>query len=310
LAFGIKGEKRMRNICLGILKQFFLWMVAACILLLILLIPRDFSLIADRTGQLEEAVYHYNIKDHITNVKNFFIDLEENGGLGIYKTGDSIESHVIEMTLRSLKLIIPAILIGFFFGIVKGVFDFLVKGKRVGIGSGTTWMMLSIPDLFFMIFLQLFLMFLYQIGLFPHVDLYGHEKIDNQIVGIIFLSIYPLFFIANITYTSLVEEEKMDYINTAKSKGVQYFKIVNLHMLKNALQKIIVNSNTLTLYVLSNLFIVEYLSNYRGAAYHFLQGLYTNAAVGFVIMFTLIIFLANTFFKIIHSLISPKGTGI
>lgn len=298
----------MKDIVIGVIKQFVLWILAACFLLLIILIPRDYSLVADTTGQLEDAVYHYNFNDHITNVKDFFIAFEENGGLGLYKTGDTIETHVIEMTLRSLKLIIPAILIGFFFGIIKGVFDFLVKGKRVGVGSGTTWMMLSIPDLFFMIFLQLLLMFLYQIGLFPHVDLYGHEKIDNQIVGIIFLAIYPLFFIANITYTSLVEEEKMDYINTARSKGVSYFKIVNLHMLKNALQKIIVNSNTLTLYVLSNLFIVEYLSNYRGAAYHFLRA-DTNAAFGFVIMFTLIIFLANTFFKILHSLISPKGTG-
>ncbi|MCH1626507.1 ABC transporter permease subunit [Fredinandcohnia sp. SECRCQ15] len=307
-----------------ILKQLLLWGLSTVLLIIIIFIPRDVIFETSKYGDIQNVVYHYSIENHIENIKSFFHYVKENKGLGEYASGESVGAHVFEASIRSLKLIIPAILLGFFLGIVKGVFDFLTKRKKIGVGSGMTWFMLSVPDLFFMVFSQLALMFLYEKGLFPHIDLFGHEKAENQIVAIVFLAMYPLFFIANITYTSLLEEESMDYIPTAKSKGVGSFKILSVHMLKNALQKINVSSNTMTLYVLSNLFIVEFLTNYRGAAYYFFSSIATpssfrvgqsffinlNIAFGFVLLFTFIIFLSNAFFQTINSFVTPKGKDI
>ncbi|MDR4888078.1 ABC transporter permease subunit [Fredinandcohnia sp. QZ13] len=302
-------------------KQLALWFISTILLLLIIFIPRDVIYETSKYGDIQKIVYDYSVAQHVGNIKEFFTFLQENHGLGFYSDGDSVESHVLTTSGRSLLLIIPAIFIGFFLGIIKGVIDYLLKNKKTGVGSGMTWFMLSIPDLFFMIGLQLLLMFLYEIGLFPHIDLYGHEKLENVIVCILFLAMYPLFLIANITYTSLVEEETKDHIRTAKSKGISRFKTITLHMLKNALQKINVNSNTMTLYVLSNLFIVEFLTNYRGAAFYFYKAIAaprrfvegtsfhmnTNSAVGFVFVFTIIILLSNLLFLWLSHLVSPKG---
>ncbi|MEH7385004.1 ABC transporter permease subunit [Bacillus sp. JJ1521] len=303
-------------------KQLALWCMTTILLLIIIFIPRDVIYETSKYGDVQKIVYDYSVEQHVSNIKEFFVFLQENHGLGDYSDGDTVESHVLKTSGRSLLIIIPAIFIGFFLGIIKGVFDYFTKkNKKLGVGSGITWFMLSVPDLFFMIGLQLLLMFLYEIGLFPHVDLYGHEKLENIIVCILFLAIYPLFLIANITYTSLVEEETKDYIRTAKSKGISHYKTIVLHMLKNALQKINVNSNTMTLYVLSNLFIVEFLTNYRGAAIYFYKAIAspqrfvegtnfnvnTNSAVGFVLVFTLIILLSNLFFLLISHSVSPKG---
>ncbi|THE12246.1 ABC transporter permease subunit [Bacillus timonensis] len=304
-----------------VLKQLALWCITTILLLIIIFIPRDVIFETSKYGDIQKIVYDYSVEQHVGNIKDFYAFLQENHGLGFYSDGDTVESHVLKTSGRSLLLIIPALFIGFFLGIIKGVIDYLLKNKKTGVGSGMTWFVLSVPDLFFMIGLQLLLMFLYETGLFPHIDLYGHEKLENVIVCILFLAMYPLFLIANITYTSLVEEETKDYIRTAKSKGISRFKTITLHMLKNALQKININSNTMTLYVLSNLFIVEFLTNYRGAAFYFYKSIAaprrfvegtsflmnTNSAVGFVFVFTLIILLSNLLFLWLSHLVSPEG---
>jgi len=307
-----------------ILKQLSIWVVTTFLLIVIIFIPRDVVYETSKYGDIQKVIYDYKLEKHIANIKDFFINLKTNHGLGTYYEENTIEEHIIDKSSRSLKLIIPALLLGFFLGILKGMFDFVTKDRKLGIGNSTTWLMLSIPDLFFMISIQLTLMFLYEIGLLPHIDLYGHEKVENLIVCIVFLAIYPLLFIANMTYTSLIEEESKDYIITAKSKGISRLKIIRIHMLKNAFQKILVNSNTMTLYMLSNLFIVEFLTNYRGAAFYFFQAISTpntfvvgtvfsmnlNTAVGFTIIFTLIIFFSNAFFHIINYLMTPKGNKV
>ncbi|MFS0862841.1 ABC transporter permease subunit [Fredinandcohnia sp. 179-A 10B2 NHS] len=305
-------------------KQLGLWLLTTLLLSVIIFIPRDVIYETSRAGDIQKVLYDYTIEKHFTNIKDFLIFVKDNKGLGSYTNSSSVASHILETFSRSLYILVPAIFIGFFVGILKGVFDYFVRKRKIGIGSGMTWFMLSVPDLFFMIIIQLSLMFLYEVGLFPHVDLFGHEKLENIIVCSLFLSIYPLFLIANITYATLLEEESKDYITTAKSKGVSYFKTITVHMLKNAMQKINMNSNTMTLYVLSNLFIVEFLTNYRGAAYYFYQAIaspqnfvvgtnfhmYTNVAVGFVFLFTVIILISNLFFQLINLVVSPKGKAL
>ncbi|MEH7382673.1 ABC transporter permease subunit [Bacillus sp. JJ1533] len=302
-------------------KQLVLWCITTALLLIVIFIPRDVIYETSKYGDIQKIVYDYSVEQHVNNIKDFFTFLQENNGLGFYSDGNTVELHVLSTSGRSLLLIVPAIMIGFFLGIMKGVIDYFIKNKKTGVGSGLTWFVLSVPDLFFMIGIQLLLMFLYEIGQFPHIDLYGHEKLENVVVCILFLAMYPLFLIANLTYTSLVEEESKDYIRTAKSKGISRYKTITFHMLKNALQKININSNTMTLYVLSNLFIVEFLTNYRGAAYYFYKAIAspsrfaegtnfhmnTNSAVGFVVVFTLIILVSNLFFLLLSQLVSPKG---
>ncbi|MFT4415595.1 ABC transporter permease subunit [Fredinandcohnia humi] len=306
------------------LKQLSLWCLTTIFLLVLIFIPRDVVYETSEYGDIQKIIYKYSVEKHVSNIKEFFVYIKDNDGLGMYIDGTSVEEHIFTTSARSLKILIPSIFIGFFLGIVKGVFDYMTRNRKIGFGSGMTWFMLSVPDLFFMIILQLFLMFLYEVGLFPHIDFFGHEKLENIIVGSLFLAIYPLFLIANITYTSLLEEDTKDYIRTAKSKGISRFKTITVHMLKNAMQKINVNSNTMTLYLLSNLFIVEFLTNYRGAAFYFYQAIaspqnfvvgtnfhmHTNIAVGFVLLFTIIILLSNLCFQILNVLILPKGKHV
>ena len=300
--------------------QFLLWLLTTFLFLAIIFMPADAKYKTGKGGQFESATYHYSLENHIQNVKNFFRYIKENNGLGYINPTETLFHHIKDKVKKSLLLVIPALAASYFLGIAKGVLDFRIRGKKTAVlGNGTTWFFLSIPDLFVIIFIQICLMYLYNKGLFFHVDLFGSDKADNFIMATIFLAVYPTFYIANITYTSLIDEQGMDYIRTAKSKGISSTRIMYVHILKNSASKILTHSNTITLYCLSNLFIVEWLTDFKGAAYYFFHAVLRGgnfqvganlevnviSAVGYTLFFTVIIFVSNIIAQVCKAMVNP-----
>lgn len=296
------------------------WLFSFGILLLLLLIPMDTVFEEGRGGAFMGATYDYQIQNHIANIQSFFTYLYKTGGLGTDEVGNPIMDQVTAVFLRSMLIFMPAILIGFFVGIAKGIFDFSVrKTKARLIGQPATIGLLSIPDIAIIVFIQLTVLFLQSYGLVD-IDLFGHDKIDNVLMNILYLSIYPVMLIANITFKTLENEQGLDYIRTARSKGTGELKVLYRHMLKNGLPKILAYSNTMVLYTLSNLFIVEVFTDYKGAAYYMYTTLgssttfYVGALIspniisqiGYIFMFTVVILAFNIVSGVARSAISPS----
>ncbi len=267
------------------------------------------------------AAYDYQVQNHVSNIQSFFTYIYETGGLGTDEAGRPIMDQVTSVFLRSMLIFMPAILIGFFVGIAKGIFDFNTrKTKAKFIGQPVTIGFLSVPDIAIIVFIQLTVLFLQGYGL-VEIDLFGHDKIDNILMNILYLSIYPVMFIANITFKTLENEQGLDYIRTARSKGTGELKILYRHMLKNGLPKILAYSNTMVLYTLSNLFIVEVFTDYKGAAYYMYTTLGSSttfyvgalvspniiAQIGYIFLFTVVILVFNIVSGIARSAISPLG---
>jgi oligopeptide transport system permease protein len=302
------------------IEQFVLWMICVFLFIGILFLPSKTDFEVGQGGQFKSASYDYELDTHIENITGFFAFVKENPGLGEFVPGQSNAKRIAEKAWKSLLLIVPTLILAYVFGVLKGIFDFRMQRKRLNfLGNGTTWLFISMPDLFFIITTQIGLMFLYEKGLFFHVTLYGGEKFETYVVGVLFLMIYPLFYLANITNVSLQEQQGNDYIRTAQSKGTSSVKILFIHILKNSFPSILAHSNTITLYVLSNLFIVEKLMNFQGAA----DGLYDAvlrgtgfkigleimvdgvSAVGYTVFFASIILLSNLVTQIFKSLVTP-----
>ncbi|RLQ93199.1 ABC transporter permease subunit [Falsibacillus albus] len=305
--------------------QLLLWLVTTCLFLSILFLPADTSYKTGRGHQFAGASYHYTLKKHVENVENFFAYIKDQKGLGRINGEETMWSYISERVVKSMLLVIPALLFGYLLGVAKGVFDFRMKHMRLSfLGEGSTWLMLSLPDLFLIICIQLGLMFLYSKGLFFHVDLFGSDKMDNYVMGIIFLAIYPVFYIANVTNASLQDEQGQDYIRTAKAKGISSLRLLYVHIMKNSASRILAHANTITLYVLSNLFIVEKLTDFRGAAYYLFNALDRGAnfyigaqhgidvvpAAGYTIFFTLMIFGSNAISQVFKIMITPPSSGV
>ncbi|KZE37090.1 hypothetical protein AV656_10925 [Bhargavaea cecembensis] len=299
------------------------WLFSIGILVLLLLIPMDTEFEEGRGGSFMGATYDYQVQHHVANIQSFFPYIYETRGLGTDEAGHPIMDQVTSVFVRSMLIFMPAILIGFFVGIAKGIFDFRArKTKARLIGQPATISFLSVPDIAIIVFIQLSVLLLQSYGLVD-IDLFGHDQIDNVLMNILYLSIYPVMFIANITFKTLEAEQGLDYIRTARSKGTGELKILYRHMLKNGLPKILAYSNTMVLYTLSNLFIVEVFTDYKGAAYYMYTTLgspttfYVGALVspniisqiGYIFMFTIVILAFNIISGVARSAISPLGDG-
>ncbi|MBT2678535.1 ABC transporter permease subunit [Bacillus sp. ISL-35] len=307
------------------IEQFVLWIVCVFLFIGILFLPVTTEYQTGQGGQFESASYHYELDKHIDNIKGFFAFIKENPDLGEFVPGESYAHRIAGKAWKSLLLIVPTLIFAYIFGVLKGIFDFRVQKRKLNfLGNGTTWLFISMPDLFFIIIIQIGLMFLYEKGLFFHVTLYGSEKLETYVVGILFLLIYPVFYLANITNVSLQEQSGNDYIRTAKSKGTSGAKILFIHILKNSFPRILAHANTITLYVLSNLFIVEKLMNFQGAA----DGLFNAvlrgtgfkvgmeimvdgiSAAGYTVFFASIILVSNLVTQIFKSLVTPVSQEV
>jgi oligopeptide transport system permease protein len=263
-----------------ILSSVITWFITSLFIILIILIPRDVKYEATDAGTFIDAEYVYSFEKHMYSFKELFFYIKENNSLGNFNEYYSIEDILTESLGKSFLIIIPALLLGFIFGLLKGSIDYRLSNSRWNLfGEGSTWFFLSIPDFFIVISLQLGLMFLYDKGLFPYVDVFGSDKPDNFIMAIIYLMIYPLFYMAKVVSTSFDAEERKDYIRTAKSKGLPYRRILYLHVLWNCWSTILTNISTITLYMLSNLFIIEKFMGYKGAGYYFFNAVTPGAMV-------------------------------
>jgi oligopeptide transport system permease protein len=308
------------NIVNLVVRQGILWIVATILFLTLLFLPRTTVYTEGRGGSFESARYEYSLKDHVQQFKDFYTYIKVNKGLGEVMDGHSATVHVVRTFTKSMKIALPALAIGLFAGIAKGVFDYRFRNKKTRfLGEPTTRVFLSIPDLFLIIMIQIAIMTAYEWGIMPYMKVYGSDSMSVLFLNIFFLSIYPIFYIANITYSSIRDEQGRDYIVTAFSKGTPSLKVLYSHVLKNCYPKILSHTNTITLYTLSNLFIVEYLTNYRGAALFFYETVASPAmigigqqnpinlfgAAGYIILFTGVIFLAKLAAGIGKNMVSP-----
>lgn len=299
-----------------------IWFIACVILFLIITLPTDAIFETGGGGKFINAKYDYKVQSHIENVKVLAEFVRENKGLGEDHYERPVALHILEMFGRSLKVIVPAIILSLFAGLAKGVFDFRLKRTKFkAIGQSTTWGFLSIPDLIVIIGIQLFI--IRSNTWISNLSLFGHDKIEHVIFNILFLSIYPTVYIANITFHALQNEEGLDYIRTARSKGTSQLIIMYKHMLKNGMNLIFSHSNTMILYLLSNIFIMEVFMDYKGAAYYLYKSLANPSAffvghvssgntiqiIGYAFLFTLLILVANIITIIAKSLTVPGKRG-
>lgn len=304
----------------SIVYQAILWLITIFLFLSLLFLPRTTSYQTGAGGMYTGAEYNYSFEQHMVQFEEFFQYIKDNKGLGTVYNGYSLTTNIWRTFQKSMLIAIPALLLGFFLGVAKGIFDFRIRSRRGKLfGVSMTRFFLSIPDLFLIIALQLLIMEGYEAGILPHIVVYGSDQISVVLLDILFLAIYPLFYIANITYFSIRDEQGMDYIRTAFSKGTSSFKVLYRHVLKNCFVKILSHTNTITLYTLSNLFIVEFLTNYRGAAFFFYETVTSPEffrvgmnikiqlypAAGYIILFTAVIFLAKVLSEIARGMVSP-----
>ncbi|MBT2643533.1 ABC transporter permease subunit [Bacillus sp. ISL-41] len=123
----------------------------------------------------------------------------------------------------------------------------------------------SIPDVLWMFLLQAAVVWVFKT--------YGVKFVQTTSLGsdhqavllpLISLSLPTFLFLTQIIVLKIFEELDKQYILLAKAKGLSYFYMLNVHVVRNISQDLKGHFKTIVWMMLSTLFMVEYIFNLNG----------------------------------------------
>lgn len=131
----------------------------------------------------------------------------------------------------------------------------------------------------------------------------------QTIMPAISLAALPMAFIARLTRANMVEVMQQDYIQTAKSKGLNSFQIVLRHVTRNALLPVVTYLGPLTAAVMTGSFAIEKIFGIPGLGQWFVTSI-TNrdytVIMGTTIFYSAILMLCVFIVDLLYCLIDPR----
>lgn len=154
------------------------------------------------------------------------------GDLGKSIRGDApVMAEILERFPSTFELTLSAMALSAIGGIGIGVIAATTRSKHVdGASMFVALVGLSIPGFW----LAIILIIVFGINL-KWVSVTGGEGLKDLILPAFTLALAPAAVIARLTRSSIKEVIREDYVRTARAKGLNWRRVISVHVLKNAL---------------------------------------------------------------------------
>ena len=163
---------------------------------------------------------------------------------------------------------------------------------------------ISVPSFILAAFLQYFLSI--KLDLFP-VARWG--TFQQSVLPALSLAALPTAFIARLTRANMVEVLSMDYIKTARAKGLNDFVVIGKHALRNALLPIVTYIGMLTANIITGSFIIEKIFGIPGLGQWFINSI-TNrdytVIMGITVFYSFILLSSIFLVDLTYGWIDPR----
>jgi len=261
-----------------------LWLVSSAVFLFVRLLPGDPALIilgaSDASQPTAEQVATVRgelgldkplPEQYVTYLGNLI-----RGQLGeSFVTGRPVILDLRVRLGRTLQIMLPAIFLASLVGIVLGTLAARARGRLLDPILGATGLVgYSVPV--FVIGNVLVLIFAISLGVLPpsgYVDLAEDpvRSLRYMTMPIVALALGPLAVTMRMTRTMIVDELALDYVRTARAKGLRDRLVIYRHVLKNAMLPVVAVIGLQVGAALSGSVIVEYVFNWPGMGRLLLQ---------------------------------------
>lgn len=144
------------------------------------------------------------------------------------------------------------------------------------------------------------------------VDDFGRGEylsLANLILPALTLGMRPLAVVTELTRTSLLEALSMDYVRTAKAKGLRPARVVCVHALRNALNPVVTAISGWFASLLAGAVFVEYVFDWKGIGVVVVDALdkYDFPVImGAVLLIAVMLIVVNVVVDIIYGIIDPR----
>lgn len=238
-----------------------------------------------------------------------------------YQTGRSVSAILTEAIPKTILLALASILLasilGIFLGAISAVYKNSITDHLAVICSVIGY---SLPSYVTAIILAL--VFGYFLGDWTglniqgsiiELDDFGDKRFvfKNLILPAIALGIRPVAIITLLTRSSMMDVLDMDYIRTAKAKGVQKTTLIIKHALRNAMNPVVTAISGWFAALLAGAFFVENVFNFKGLGEVTVTALINfdiPIVLGSVIFTAITFVLINVLVDIVYVYLDPRAS--
>lgn len=201
-------------------------------------------------------------KEIIRNINQKFISILK-CDLGITYNDKHLSEVIMPYVIKSLELLVLAILLGLILGVLKGIIDSRRNGRDTSFKLLFSIIPLSLPDILIIAILQSIAIWLSKHGI-KVIKVAGTGGVSHLILPLIVLALPCACYIARITAVSIDECYKNEYVKIALGKGCSAKRILWNHVMRNVVGMVFEGLSNITTMIICNLIIVEYLFSYSG----------------------------------------------
>lgn len=242
--------------------------------------------------------------------EQFFIyikDLVLHGDMGpsIKYIGRSVKEIVFESAPVSFELGMYALSLALVIGIGAGVLAAAFRGTALDFTAMIVAISgVSLPS--FLVAALAILIFSQWLGWLPAAMWDGPEY---KILPSLVLGIRPAAILARITRSSVLEVLYLDFVRTARAKGLAPQRVMMVHVLRNALLPILAVLGPLAAAILTGSFVVEHVFSIPGLASHFIQAVNNRdypLVMGVTNLYAALLVATNVLIDLMYGYIDPR----
>lgn len=228
-----------------------------------------------------------------------------NLGMSMVHAETSVSSILGQGYAQTIQLNALAILLSFGMAFVTSSFATLFRGGLFGYGlQGLSIVGISLPSLF--LGPVLIYVFGFYWNLLPTAFL---SSPAHYILPVMTLSLRPWAQLNLLLTNSLDEAMSMEFVRTAKAKGLSKFNVVIKHALKNSVLPILSLSGPMIAGLISGSFLVELLFSIHGLGQQFTDSLNERdypVILGLVLVYGVTLIVLTNLFEAIAVWIDPR----
>lgn len=269
--------------------------------------PADIALgeiaTAETIAQLEQA---WGIDDPLYEQIPRFIGNAVTGDLGFsFLTQRPVANEIMRTFPRTMLLAFSGLLVATLIGIPLGVLAATKQGTVIDtISMFIALLGLSVPV--FVTGLMFIYIFAFRLDWFPVA---GQQGFKSLILPAVALGLPSAAEIARMTRSSMLEQLSLDYLRTARAKGLRQFNVVYGHAFRNALIPIITLLGLRLGHLLAGTVVIETIFSWPGLGSLILDAVlfrdYPLIRGG--VLFIAVIFVAvNLLVDVFYGLIDPR----
>jgi peptide/nickel transport system permease protein len=237
-----------------------------------------------------------------------------------YQSGKNVSGIISETMPNTIILALMSIIFASILGIVFGVFSAIYKNTwfdRTTIVLST--MGVSLPSFFAAILVGW--LFAYVLGDYTGLNLTGNWVVmddfgegvryewKNLILPVFTLGMRPLGVIIQLTRNSMLDTMSMDFIRTARAKGLSERRVIWVHALRNSLNPVVTAISGWFASMMAGVVFVEYIFGWKGLGYIVVDALGNfdlPLVLGCVLTISVIFIIVNFLVDIMYSFLDPR----